>query len=170
MRINKFTAYPISSWYEFRKQVTNVDPNIQRELENFSNDPEYANKLWKEKKKGTAIQMIEDMSAKARMQTGLDETEESSKLTTIKSTMQKKKEKINKEDADFDELELYPNNDDGDIALMGHDYIPDDESEESQPNVDKNKKIKLIKKDLNLNEEGAEMLKVINLSNISIAD
>jgi hypothetical protein len=161
MRINKFTAYPITSWFEFRKQVLNVDPNIQRELENFSNDPEYANKLWKEKKMGTASRIIDDMSSKARTQTGLEETEETTKLSSIKSSMQKKKEKMNKEDADFDELELYPNNDDGDIALTGQDYIPDDESEESLPNIDVSNRLKMLKKDTNLNEDGAEMLKVI---------
>jgi hypothetical protein len=161
MRINKFTAYPITSWFEFRKQVLNVDPNIQRELENFSNDPEYANKLWKEKKMGTASRIIDDMSSKARTQTGMEETEETTKLSSIKSSMQKKKEKMNKEDADFDELELYPNNDDGDIALAGQDYIPDDESEESLPNIDVSNRLKLLKKDTNLNEDGAEMLKVI---------
>jgi len=69
------------------KQITEIDPAMQEQLLNISNDPLYEEKLAKLKKqnKGAALKLIEDYSAKAREVTGLDETEIHEKTTALTS-------------------------------------------------------------------------------------
>lgn len=74
----KFRAYPIDSWFDFKKEIVNVDSRTQMELENYSNDPLYEQKVakMKQKDKSSANRLIEDLSAKARKETGMEEVEE----------------------------------------------------------------------------------------------
>lgn len=79
----------------------------------------------------------------------------------------KKREKRNKEEADFDEFEdVFQDDDKDDIVNKGLDYIPDDDSEEEELFGDKelgnknSKEIPLNRKDTKLNEDGNKMLKV----------
>lgn len=79
----------------------------------------------------------------------------------------KKREKQNKEEADFDEFEdVFHDDDADDVVNKGLDYIPDDDSEEEELFGDKElgnkntKEAKLTRKDTKLNEDGNKMLKV----------
>ena len=86
----------------------------------------------------------------------------------------KKREKRNKEEADFDEFEdVFQDDDKDDIVNKGLDYIPDDDSEEEELFGDKElgnknpKEMQLSRKDTKLNEDGNKMLKVsLVLTNI----
>lgn len=86
----------------------------------------------------------------------------------------KKREKRNKEEADFDEFEdVFQDDDKDDIVNKGLDYIPDDDSEEEELFGDKElgnknpKEMQLNRKDTKLNEDGNKMLKVsLVLTNI----
>jgi hypothetical protein len=158
----KFRAYPIDNWYDFKRQMVDVDLSVQQELQNFSNDPDYAMKLQKMKGKSKANSMIEDLSTQARAKTGLEETEEHEKNLNISSILTKKRENRNKEEADFDEFEeVFQDNDEDDVAQDGLDFIPDDDSNDDVPGVkNDNQKGYDQSKRGNLNEDGTQVLKV----------
>lgn len=76
----KFRAYCIDNLYDFKKQVVDVDPALQEELLNYSNDPaKYDAMRSKSKTKLGADKMIEDIGKKAREQAGIDDLEEHEK-------------------------------------------------------------------------------------------
>ena len=115
------------------KHIAEVDPLLKDELQKYSNDPEYEQKVAKsrQKNKGTVTKLIEDCSTNARKQAGIDEVEETDMKETIKSRARKQKEKANKEEADFDEFEdIFHDNEENDVINKGVDYIPDDSDEE----------------------------------------
>lgn len=157
----KFRAYPIKGWYEMLKQISNVDTRTQKELENFSNDPQYAEKLHKMKGKSKVNQMIEDYSSKARQETGIEENEQNQKMSTLKNMYMRKKENLNKEDADFDECEeLFQEDDENDVIHTGLDFIPDEDEDIDKPNnptETKNivKRINKAEEDLSESEQSA---------------
>lgn len=148
------------------KQVISVDSGVQQELQNFSNDPEYEVKLSKQQRKGTANKIIEEYATKARIETGIEENEQKEKLTSIKSILTKKRETLNKEEADFDEAEeVFQDNDDDDKIQGGLDYIPDSESDDDIPGAKTDpvtgKKNPILKRNnTNLNEDANELLQV----------
>ena len=46
-----FQAIPVSNTYSFKKQIVNVNNSVFEKLHNLSEDPDYAKKMAKEKKK-----------------------------------------------------------------------------------------------------------------------
>jgi type I site-specific restriction-modification system R (restriction) subunit len=159
---DKLKAFPIESWFEFKKQVTSVDTSIKQELQNFSNDPEYGTRVrktdstyWKickvnlktnsndwrcNKNLSEADKLIEFYSAKARRENGIEEIKEKEEKLTKQEGMRMLKEK----DEEFYSLE----------EASQEEEIVGEENEEKVFEKQKSKK---------LDEDGKQTLKVSNL-------
>lgn len=90
------------------------------------------------------------------------------KKARIVSAMKRKHEEVNREDIDYDQNEIYQNQDENDLAHEGLEYIPEDDSDDDGPMLksgNNRNKPKFVRKSTDLNEDGDQVLKLMKKKN-----